>query len=865
VARYRFWILALLGLVLFFVVAWWGVGQLLRPPLAGDLATLELAPVAGPDDLAGEAAPGAENATLSATGVAPVLPVPLHAVQDEGEGGTTDATAAQLLVAAPPAEQMDAAVYQHRIGDYVAARTQLVLLLSHADASSDLLLQARQLLVRVYLGESDYSNALDVLDELDASLVVAPSSPQADMLRREGTYLRAVALAGAGRADEAVAAYQVALAESPWLAIVIQPRLAQTYLAAGNRAAAAQAYRAAAAGTQDTVYRARLLEQAAETYKAMGDYRAAAAAYGEILDVAQNAQYRAQIQLAAGQALAAAGDEAAAIARWRAATDEAPAARAAYLALVELVNRQQPFDLYDRGFINLMSDSFLPAVNAFSGYLEGAAPTDERAPLALLGLGRALIGLGNYASATDALNRVIAGYPECACFGEAWLDLARIQAAQGNGIAARRTYRTFARDHGSDPLAAEALWRSGMLALNEGNEVEGAFDLLTLADAFPASERAADALYRVGIGAFNNGLYGESINALARLQQGFPDYRWDAVGFWLGRAYVANGDSESAKLAWQRLVERGPDTYYGVVAALKIQDYPLTGGSMLRNVAAIAGPASTLPDDDGSQTFAENWLAQWLELEPAQLRRLPTAIQDDPEWIAGQMLLDLDERGDGVAALERVYTRYRDNPQALYSMGLAFKEMGAYRLSLLAMGRLLQRSPAQLIENGPIFIQTFIYPRHFADLIDTQARAHNLDPLLFFSLIRQESLFEEGARSHAAAQGLAQIIPATGAEVAQRLGYPNYTNDLIYRPIINIRFGAFYLDWARNYLDGNLVSALVGYNAGPGRSQGWRNTFGQDDVLFVERLPITEPRLYVQTITTGLYHYYRLYGELYTP
>ena len=193
-------------------------------------------------------------------------------------------------------------------------------------------------------------------------------------------------------------------------------------------------------------------------------------------------------------------------------------------------------------------------------------------------------------------------------------------------------------------------------------------------------------------------------------------------------------------------------------------------------------------------------------------------------------------------------------------MSLEFARLGAYRLSLLAATRLLIRSGAGLVEDGPIFIQRLAYPQPFADLIVREAQANDLDPRLYFSLIRQESLFEEGARSSATAQGLAQIVPDTGRWVAERLGHPEYTNELIYRPFINLRFGAYYLDWAWDYLDGNLVSALVGYNAGPGNAEAWRELSGPDDTIFVEILSFSEPRVYVQQVGANLYHYARLYG-----
>jgi soluble lytic murein transglycosylase len=281
---------------------------------------------------------------------------------------------------------------------------------------------------------------------------------------------------------------------------------------------------------------------------------------------------------------------------------------------------------------------------------------------------------------------------------------------------------------------------------------------------------------------------------------------------------------------------------------------------MLSAIKSVAGPASRLEGDDGSQAFAETWLGGWIEKAEGALSALPAAVAEDVDLRTGRLLLTLDQRGDALAHLERVFERYRDNPQALYALSLEFERIGTYRLSIMSAQRLLEFSPARLVEETPIFLQRRSFPRHFAELIEKEARANDLNPLLFYSTVRQESLFEEGARSYAAAQGLAQIIPDTGQWVAEQLGYPGYTNDLIYRPHVNLKFGAYYLDWVRDFTAQNLVSGLVGYNAGPGNSQYWRGVSGPDDTLFVEILSVNEPRLYVQIILSNLYHYTRLYS-----
>ncbi len=224
-------------------------------------------------------------------------------------------------------------------------------------------------------------------------------------------------------------------------------------------------------------------------------------------------------------------------------------------------------------------------------------------------------------------------------------------------------------------------------------------------------------------------------------------------------------------------------------------------------------------------------------------------------------MLDIGDRSGGSAQLERLYRRHRDNPATLYPLILEFERLGVYRLAISAATYLLQSSPARLLEETPIFLQKLAYPRHFEEMVVQEALVNDLDPNVFFSLIRQESLFEEGARSSAAAQGLAQIIPDTGSWIATQLGYPNYSNDLVYRPDINLKFGAYYLAWVRDYQGGNLTSALAGYNAGPGNADRWRELSGNDDALFVELFDYNEPRVYIQAILSNLYHYTRLYNN----
>lgn len=769
-------------------------------------------------------------------------------------------TANPPAAGASPEGVLAQALLLHRYGEYGDARSLLAGVIGDAAAPSALRLEAQYDLARAYLGDGLYGEALATLDQLDAALASDGADP--GQFGQKEQFLRGEALLGQGQYSDAIAAYWRFLDAYPWMGESVQPRIAQAYLAANDPASAATALRYAADAASDNPSKAVLLERVAQAHVDAGQYGDALAAYDEILSFAVNAAYRAQLQYEAGQALESSGDGVGAIERWRAATEEAPESESAYLALVALIDRSVDFDLYQRGYIDLFAEAYEPAIAAFQAYLDTTDASDARRGNAVHRLGQSYLGAGNYAEAITRLDEVIAGYPTCDCFGLAWLHKAMAQAGLGDSAAARRTYRTLARDYPNDAQAAEALWLSGRQALDEGNQIEAAVDFLALADGFPASERAPQALYALGVGAVTKQLYSQAAPIFERLQQGYPDYRWDAVAYWLGRSYAGAGDAEQARTTWQALVERAPDIYYGVLAGYALADVPMTDAAALASAEQIAGPRSSLAGDDGSQSFAEQWLTTWItDTAIGELAALPMSISEDQNLAKGRLLLELDQRGDALVALERLYDRHSDDPQALYALSLEYARLGAYRLSLLSASRLLILSGVPLVEDGPIFIQRLAYPRPFNDLIVREAQANDIDPLVYFSLIRQESLFEEGAQSSAAAQGLAQIIPDTGQWIAEQLGHPEYTNEIIYRPAINLRFGAYYLDWVRDFLDGNLISALAGYNAGPGNAQTWRATSGPDDTVFAEILTFSEPRIYIQAVLSNLYHYARLYGD----
>jgi soluble lytic murein transglycosylase len=105
-----------------------------------------------------------------------------------------------------------------------------------------------------------------------------------------------------------------------------------------------------------------------------------------------------------------------------------------------------------------------------------------------------------------------------------------------------------------------------------------------------------------------------------------------------------------------------------------------------------------------------------------------------------------------------------------------------------------------------------------------------------------------------------QIIPSTGADQANKLGWPPlYEDTMLYQPNVSLRLGAHYLATNRDLLGGDLYAALAAYNAGPGNADAWRGLSGSDPDLFLETIRFAETRDYIR----GIYENYRMYVQLY--
>ncbi len=154
-----------------------------------------------------------------------------------------------------------------------------------------------------------------------------------------------------------------------------------------------------------------------------------------------------------------------------------------------------------------------------------------------------------------------------------------------------------------------------------------------------------------------------------------------------------------------------------------------------------------------------------------------------------------------------------------------------------------------------LFLTKQSYPtitKHLTDI-------HAAEWALIHALIRQESMFDYTAKSHAGARGLMQLMPATAREVSKKVGQPYNKAWLTDRPDYNMMLGAQYISEMIERYD-SYPLAIAAYNAGPGRVDKWLKVYGDprkdvNMIDWIEMIPIYETRNYVQRVMENTYVY----------
>jgi soluble lytic murein transglycosylase len=318
-----------------------------------------------------------------------------------------------------------------------------------------------------------------------------------------------------------------------------------------------------------------------------------------------------------------------------------------------------------------------------------------------------------------------------------------------------------------------------------------------------------------------------------------------AALYWSGRLALEEGRTSDAKAYFAKLEERYRQYYYGFAAVPQLQTVAQVAASHpseLDKVGAAPEPPELIDAPDDDPRVAKARLLTNAALNDYALREMKAAESagNGQEGVGGQ------RQADWVPGeLARMYSNPQRPDKALRALKQALPGYFSFNLS-----------------DVPRFYWETLFPRPWWGDLRAGASVEGLDPYLVASLIRQESEFNPGAVSGANAYGLMQLLPQVAKSMAHDLRVKHWSQTQITNPQMNLRLGTHYFRKLVEKYNGQVEYALAAYNAGEDRVKDWQSNGNYRDIYeFVESIPFTETREYVQAIMRNAAIYSQLYKQ----
>lgn len=280
--------------------------------------------------------------------------------------------------------------------------------------------------------------------------------------------------------------------------------------------------------------------------------------------------------------------------------------------------------------------------------------------------------------------------------------------------------------------------------------------------------------------------------------------------YWRGRAAEAMGATADARMSY-KAAARYPTAYYGQLARAKLG-------------------------------------LDRIELRPPS-PALAAAGTPDERVRAAEMLYGIGER-DVVFYYAEDFAKESTDVAALEALG----ELARRRNDARVMLEVGKSALARGLALDHYAFPTIGIPEH-------KQVAPAIETSVIYSVARTESSFDQRDKSAANAVGLMQVTPEAGRDTAKRFGLTYDWDRMVSDPVYNTQMGAAELSALLSEYRGNQIMTFAGYNAGRGRVREWVQARGDprdpkvDPVDWVERIPLSETRNYVQRVMENVLVY----------
>jgi soluble lytic murein transglycosylase len=407
---------------------------------------------------------------------------------------------------------------------------------------------------------------------------------------------------------------------------------------------------------------------------------------------------------------------------------------------------------------------------------------------------------------------------------------------------ATRLFAQLEKEAPDHRLADDARLRGAEAYLELSDRARHTKMLMTIAEDYPKGDVALDGTFALALTRIEKRDWAGAASVLERGMQAAEyadqsrDHEWACrERYFRARAWMETGEKERGLAEFEKIAGLCPLSYYMQQAYTR-----LYAAGRERAEATL----KRVQEQTASQPFS---FAHSPEFEtPAFKRALGLLRVGQVDWATREI--------DSLGALDS------SSPELLWALALVYERGGSAHLSQqLTRGRLtdwLRRWPVGDWRKA----WELAFPRPFHRIVASEAEKNGLSEALVYGVMREESMFDARAQSHADAYGLMQLIEPTAKHFSDKLGM-GYSRSALLIPRVNIALGTKVLQSYSDRFPDNPLLGIPSYNAGPGRPKRWLKERPDVDFdVWVELIPFRETRRYTKRVLASRGVYTALYG-----
>lgn len=329
--------------------------------------------------------------------------------------------------------------------------------------------------------------------------------------------------------------------------------------------------------------------------------------------------------------------------------------------------------------------------------------------------------------------------------------------------------------------------------------------------------------------------WGEANSVFKKLTNDYPQSEHlDRAQYWIARTEDLLGNQEEAKRRYEQILSDSPLTYYGLQSALRLK----------RDLQTYVLPSEIKLKPMEGTLLTRQAISIW------KLRALIEVGLIDQAREEAEFLFQHRPGG---------FTFGQDSPEGAILTAYLYQSAGFHLAAFSQAATAISFD----INNLNTFTLDLIFPQVFREEILRAGEQTTINPLLIYSLTKQESAFLPNALSRSDAMGLMQLLFGTAREIDSKV---NKTD--LFKPATNTILGAKYLKKLIDRYQGNIALALAAYNAGPTRANQWQKKLLEssnmkqnfDIEIFIDTIPFAETRKYVSNILRN-FAWYKLLNK----